>query len=157
MTRFSRCHGRSCPQVGDCSEKENIKISTTDSRRQSEARLPRLSLSLLSLFHILYTWFCIITCLLITFCCCNCCCRIWYLTAANWQNFCFQRKAFQQCRDVSTGQWMLWVQEIPSYRFLTPNSEKIENRQDRRITPFQVYKIKTKKERKHTFCYLLAA
>ena len=43
---------------------------------------------------------------------------------------------------------MLWVQEIPSYRFLTPNSEKIENRQDRRITPFQVYKIKAKKEGK---------
>ena len=138
-------------------KKENIKIFATDSRRQSEALLPRLSLSLLSLFHILNKWFCIITCLLITFCCCNSCCRIWYLAAANWQNFCFQRKAFQQCRDFSTGQWMLWVQEIPSYRFLTPNSEKIENRQDRRITPFQVYKIKAKKERKHIFCYLLAA
>ena len=50
---------------------------------------------------------------------------------------------------------MLWVQEIPSYRFLTPNSEKIENRQDRRITRYQVYKIKNK-ERKKAYILLFA-
>ena len=60
---------------------------------------------------------------------------------------------------------MLWIRDIPSYRFLKPTSWKIANRQDRRITPFQVvgldfagligYKPETKKKRK-SYIFLLA-
>ena len=60
---------------------------------------------------------------------------------------------------------MLWIRDIPSYRFLKPTSWKIANRQDRRITPFQVvgldfagpigYKPVTKKKRK-SYIFLLA-
>ena len=60
---------------------------------------------------------------------------------------------------------MLWIRDIPSFRFLKPTSWKIANRQDRRITPFQVvgldfagpigYKPETEKKRK-SYIFLLA-